>query len=277
MRHYTKLLRFEMLEERQVLSALGLTPACRSLPSIQAVAEIHSSRFLYNHSASLSAILSTNQGNDDVEASISYSTSRDITGTTLTIDGHGFYPGDDDVFLAVNGTNTSVHVVPDDNGEIHVTFAANPTGDQQQLPENFPQLSRGDAISLWEISGTLKRGSVPMSKVSATLSDATNSDLSGVATYTTKTIDGEQHGTFAVQISGAAPNTTITIMSQQRLLTTVTTDINGNGGVYLSSDAGTLPSNFPFILASGEPIEVGSAFGTLADVPSYRFGNGSRF
>lgn len=277
MRRFAQPLKFECLESRQMLSVhpLAFNPqASFNFSSFYDRSLIESALIgaFRSQSTSLSATLATIEGNDDTGGSAVYSTALrgSVTTTTLTIDARGLYPNDDDVFLTVNGVDT-VHVIPDGKGEIHVTFANNPTGSQLQLPAEFPILSAGDEIGLWKNSGTLVRGSVPMSRVSASLSDSSNIDFSGVATYTTKTIDGVQHATFAVSISGAAPNTAINILTEQRVLTTVMTGASGTGSVFLSTDNGTLPTNFPAILAAGEPISVGNASGILANVPNHRF------
>jgi hypothetical protein len=275
-----KQLRFESLEPRQVLSALGVVspPSFFLGPDRGVPFALSQFRtlgiFAAPHSTSLQTTLGVPDGNnDDVEGAVSYSntTSFGRTHSTLRIDAAGLYAGDDDVFLSVNGVDT-VQLIPDSAGEIHITLSNSPVPGQQQLPANFPQLKAGDQIGFWEVSGALKPGTIPTAQVQAVLSDPMNGNFSGTTTYSSKTVSGVQHATFSVNVTGAMPNTTLAVETYQRQIATITTDANGSGHIFLSSDDGTLPRGiplnmgFPSILMSREIVSIGNAKGVLADV-----------
>jgi len=268
MRRLSEYRTFERLEVRQMLSAQPL-PAAVSFADDEtdvAPSEIAEKSDLHPFHARTTALVATlsDVNNNDLAGSIEYSsrTHAGITVTTLTINGRGLYPDDPDVALTVNGLEV-VELASDHAGHINVTLSSDPAGDQLPLPANFPQLAAGDDVALYTAAGTLARGRVPLSRLSATVTDPNNPDFNATVSYSFVTVDGQMRQRFSLRISGAPPNVTLDVLVFQRGLTTVTTDARGNAMVDLSTRRDTLPADFPYILAAGEHIIIGTAEGVL--------------
>jgi len=110
--------------------------------------------------------------------------------------------------------------------------------------------------------------------LTASLSDPNNAGATGSISLQTGLVQGVNQTTFAVNVSGAAANSTLNVNVGGTTVGTLTTDANGTGSLVLSSNpTGTeqaLPTNFPTSIAGGTTVSVGTLSGTLAT----QFNNG---
>jgi len=109
--------------------------------------------------------------------------------------------------------------------------------------------------------------------LSATLTDPTNSSVTGTVTYLLS--KASHHGTpianFNVSVSGAAANSTLDVAIGGVTVGQIMTDVNGAGSLALSSNPSgsqqALPANFPTTVSSDSVVTVGTLSGTLATMP----------
>jgi hypothetical protein len=107
-------------------------------------------------------------------------------------------------------------------------------------------------------------------KLTATLSDASNSAVTGTASYSTKTTDGVATTKLSVSISGAAASSTLDVTIAGTVVGQLATDETGAGSLVLSSNPTgteqTLPTDFPTDISADMAITVGTASGTFVAV-----------
>lgn len=280
MRCFHKLLRFENLEPRQVLSGHSLFAAMPlvdpqlprlHLPGsiVRNLTEFQPSGVFHNQSSNLRAVL-TDFGNNDLGAGIQFHTGfqNGQRVTTLTITARGLYPDDLDLDLTVNGAD-AIELASDHQGLVSLTYSTNPVGNQLQLPADFPVLKTGDTLGLYTASGQVFRGTTPALHMTAAISDGLS--VQGNVNYLFDAKNGSTHSRFVLNVSGLAPDTQYDIvMTDNRTLDTVTTDSAGNIHLVFSTDDGTMPNNFPVALDAGDSIYIGNASGELQPVATHR-------
>jgi hypothetical protein len=175
-------------------------------------------------------------------------------------------------------------VTTDDTGAGSLVLSSNPTGDEQQLPSDFPtDVGADTAISIGTLSGSLAADtdsgdgdsgdhggchhSSASTSLTTTLTDSdTTSTATGTATYK---VDGETGDTaFSVSVTGAAASSTLDVAIDDIVVGQLTTDETGAGSLVLSSNpTGTeqaLPLDFPTNLSAGSTVTVGTLSGAFA-------------
>ena len=104
--------------------------------------------------------------------------------------------------------------------------------------------------------------------LTATLTDP-NSSATGTVTYKTHVKNGVTETEFKVTVKGATADSTLDVSIGDVVVGQITTDVNGNGSLELSSnpddsDEQSLPDNFPTDIAAGITISAGTLSGNLA-------------
>jgi len=96
------------------------------------------------------------------------------------------------------------------------------------------------------------------------LKDAANTSFSGQVKFLNVNEDGITSRTLFVNVTGAAPNSTLNVSINGTMIGTLMTNPSGTGTLVLSSENSTLPASFPTTLNANDQITVGTATGTLA-------------
>jgi hypothetical protein len=101
----------------------------------------------------------------------------------------------------------------------------------------------------------------------ASLSDASNADVSGTVHFMSKTHHGTTTTRLMANIEGAAPNTSLPVMIDGVTVGNIMTNAEGSGRLTLSSNPHgkqqQLPANFPTDVMLGDAVSIGSAAGKL--------------
>jgi hypothetical protein len=190
----------------------------------------------------------------------------------------------DTTFDVTVGDTVVGQLTTDDTGAGSLVLSSNPTGDEQQLPSDFPMDVGADtAINIGTLSGSLAadtdsgdgdsgdRGGCHHSSVgtslTTTLTDSdTTTSATGTATYKVDSETGDT--TFSVSVTGVAASSTLDVAIDDTVVGQLTTDETGAGSLMLSSNpTGTeqaLPLDFPTNLSAGSTVTVGTLSGTLA-------------
>ncbi len=178
-------------------------------------------------------------------------------------------PGGDTISVTVDGVSVG-QITTGPNGSGGLLLSSNPQGQQQALPADFPtSVVAGTTVSVSDsstlsLSGTLVN--LPPAPTGALLT----AQLTGTGSTATASVQLEQYTAnastntlFAVQVQGATASDTLTVTLAGVAVGQVTTDVNGNGMLVLSSNPQgnqlALPANFPTSVASGAAVSVTDA------------------
>lgn len=130
------------------------------------------------------------------------------------------------------------------------------------------QDSRGDTSQEDTSQSDSTQSDTMQTSFTASLTDPNNSTATGTANYTTSTADGTTAANFAVNVSGAAANTTFDVAVGDTIVGRLTTDDTGAGELLLSNNpTGSeqqLPADFPADISADAVVTVGTLTGTLA-------------
>jgi len=269
---------FETLENRQVLSAHAVAPglavAAQHANEHSHVPMLISSQ-LHGHSSvqhtNLTATLS-DATNSAVSGMVHFSsmthhgTTRSMLNASIT-----GAAANTTYNVAINGTVVG-QITTDATGFGRLSLSSNPHGNQQAFPTNFPtNLAAGATVTIGTATGTLgtighegEHGEDVVSRLAATLKDSANTSFSGQVKYLNVNDDGVSSRTLFVNVTGAAPNSTLNVSINGTVIGTLMTNASGTGTLVLSSENSTLPANFPTTLKANDQITVGTATGTLA-------------
>jgi hypothetical protein len=185
-----------------------------------------------------------------------------------------------DTTLSVSVGDTVVgEITTDASGAGSLVLSSNPTGDEQQLPDNFPtNVAAGTAITVGPLSGTFAQGNSDhhhgcggedegnQTRLRAPLTDSDGSATGSVYLRTSTTGD-TTNTRFVVRVSGAAANSTLDVAIDGTTVGQVTTNDSGSGKLVLSSnpknDEQPLPANFPTTITAGSTVTVGTLSGAF--------------
>jgi hypothetical protein len=185
--------------------------------------------------------------------------------------------------VSINGVSVGT-IMTDSEGDGRLVLASNPLGNQQPLPPGFPAtLMAGDKVTVGTATGVLAAGGHQgedednndneqgdqgnegqETQLAAVLADPANAATTGHARFVSETEDGMTDTKFAVDIKGAAASMPLEVSINGVVVGHLMTDATGAGMLVLSSKAGTLPANFPAMVAAGDKVTVGTATGVLA-------------
>ena len=287
-------LRFEVLEDRALLSAGGLkghalglgNGAANSAAALlsAADAEVHLTATLSGATAATGTVGFESETEDGKTHS---SFKVIVQGAAAS----AMLP------VAINGTVVG-QLNTDANGNGSLTFKSNPHGpNQSPFPANFPtSLVAGDKVTVGtNLSGTLAvasdhdhegdhddegdhdhEGDDNGTRLTADLTGSTSATAK--VSYQTETEDSTTEAKFSVKVHGAAANAMLPVAIDGVVVGQVKTDANGDGSLVFSTNPHgsqvAFPANFPTSLAAGATVTVGTDLsGTLA-VPNHHGDDG---
>jgi len=176
-------------------------------------------------------------------------------------------------------------ITTDATGAGSLKLSSNPRNSTEQgLPADFPtDVAAGAKINVGDLAGTLSaHGRLEYgehgqehahpritSVLSTPLADATNTAGAGNVAYRTGTLNGAAFTELKVNVTGAAPSTTLDVAIDGTVVGQLSTDSTGAGTLVLSSNPKNandqqLPVDFPTTVVAGSTVSVGTATGTLA-------------
>jgi hypothetical protein len=226
--------------------------------------------------AGLTATLTDPNSTATGTASLKTYTSGGVTETEFKVNVTGATA---DTTLSVSVGDTVVgEITTDANGAGRLILSSDPSGDEQQLPANFPSgVAAGTAITVGPLSGTLAQGNSGhqgchgedhsnLTRLRAPLTDSEGTATGSVQLRTGA--NGDTANTrFVVRVSGATANSSLDVAIDGTVVGQVTTNASGSGKLVLASHPGndeqSLPANFPTTIAAGSTVTVGTLSGTF--------------
>jgi hypothetical protein len=273
---YVSVLSFESLEARQVLSAHALGALAQHGPSH--ISPLNLGGVFHGHADVAATLLSaqlTLDGANVGTAKFGSVTAHGETRSSFTVQVHDL-AADTAFDVAVDGV-TIGQITTDADGSGKLVLSSDPKGSQLPLPANFPaDLAAGSVVTVGTATGTLETRvhlPVEVSNLRARVVDA-EGDLRALVKFHSRTLDdGTVEMKFTVRVKGAEANTTLDVAIDGVVVGQISTNARGKGSLVLSSDPQNehqlpIPANFPTDLSAGAVVTIGTATGTLSDLPT---------